>query len=243
MKRQYLVTALVLLFMGFKNMPIPHSEFMGCRPASLENRKIVEMALKDCGITEKVIVLESDRTDAEAVTYAQNNQRYIVIFHAQNNSEEFYARKMFAAYHECGHIYLQNAPKKSLLQCAGLLAITGITACLGINLLRSFDKSNRWMPALTKMGALALASHCASNAASCMHHIRPERETDIFAAQKLIAHGKKDIVQQRINLYQKSHNITSTIFYKWFLLACGIPHAAPPEQVAYLTNCLSAKTL
>lgn len=220
------------------------------KPASSANKAIAQEAIKNCGVTEPVTILEGNSPfpGATAVTYKKDGKRCMVLFNDIKNfatPAEAVAIKTFSAHHECGHIVLNHTHELSVQQRAGVLAIGAVA---GYRMWKKIGDKTRWKN-VTWGGIVALRLNLFFTVAiadGCMNiirasgQVRHEKEADIFAAQKLVANGRADVVKKVIDK-AKSAPIKSDFgdfLYKGVLRAFGIPHASPKEQARYLTECL-----
>lgn len=206
------------------------------RPASVLVETEARKVLDECGITENVIILESGGEWAH--TFRQEGQRFIV-FPSQSTSAYSQAEKLFAIYHEVGHLHYDHATaiQESILMRAESL-IAAILACYFLYKSFAHFKAGKSLLGFSYLIGIPLFSTLQSSMHAA-HKIDHEREADLFACQKLVKNGRSDVVLSMIKNYEASEAIRMPNFLvKSILLLMGISNLTPIEEVELLKGCL-----
>lgn len=209
------------------------------RAASPAIETMAQKALDDCGITENVIILESDENGGKvAYSFRRDEQAFFVF---ASESEHNQAIKVFAAYHESGHLYHDHARQNTILpnMLSAILAISA--SCLFCKSCANFKEGKSLVGWAYQMGILFLCG-MLNFPAQVIHKMRQEREADLFACQQLVKNRKSDIILAMINDFE-AQNVLPNFVVKAIALIMGIPHSTPMESLELLKGCLNKDNL
>lgn len=207
------------------------------REPSPQVEAIAREALRTCGITQDIIVLESD--DANAIggyTFTKHGQIFMVLCGGAST------QTIFTAYHESGHLYYDHPTEKGIYQNIGNGILAIITAYLMYKIVTTLKGAGLLRTMAISGAALATAylARALGSAIAVVHRIIPEREADLFACQQLARNGKSAVIFEIINQSEsvEQRNPFPNFLIRAILLMMGIPHQTPKELVDCLKKCL-----
>ncbi len=173
---------------------------------------IVQEALKKCGITKPIIVLQYDSgyISHAVCTPAKHPQEYIIV-----GTKQSLDAIIAAIYHEIGHVAHDDVSTNTIIKDTIYhYGSRGLSLLGGVVTRQSFQKYVKEMPVVsTVVGALAIITTFLTSAVFLpkYKHSIMEGDADIFAYENLIKHQRLDTAIGKISdhLYQHEFGLKS----------------------------------